>query len=204
MVGVSLGLIQVHDGRYGRAPLAAEHLLDSSPTYCGGLLDLWITHAALLSCESVKRVLLTDAPQPYGEGEMFQSHAVQADLARACTWAMQSHSRGPALVWPDTLDLSGHQLLLDVGGGSGTHGIGATRRWPYLHGIVFDMAPVCDVAQECLTHAGLQRDSQTQGDDMGHAPCPAAALPFEGQLSHAWPAETWQVLTRKPTFKESG
>jgi hypothetical protein len=39
---------------------------------------------------------------------------------------------GPALVWPDTLDLSGHTLMLDVGGGSGAHCIGATRRWPHF------------------------------------------------------------------------
>jgi hypothetical protein len=129
---VSLGLIQVHDGHYGLTPLAEDHLLDSSPTYFGGLLDLWITNASLLSFESVKRVLLTDASQPYGEGEMFQSHAAQADLARAFTWAMHSNSMGPALVWPDTLDLSGHTLMLDVGGGSGAHCIGATRRWPHF------------------------------------------------------------------------
>jgi hypothetical protein len=132
IVCVSLGLIQVHDGHYGLTPLAEDHLLDSSPTYFGGLLDLWITNASLLSFESVKRVLLTDASQPYGEGEMFQSHAAQADLARAFTWAMHSNSMGPALVWPDTLDLSGHTLMLDVGGGSGAHCIGATRRWPHF------------------------------------------------------------------------
>src|SRR5215470_13871729 len=97
IVCVSLGLIQVQDGRYRLTPLAEDHLLESSPTYFGGLLDLWTTNASLLSFESVKRVLLTDAPQPYEEGEMFQSHAVQADLARAFTWAMHSNSMGPAL-----------------------------------------------------------------------------------------------------------
>jgi hypothetical protein len=197
IVCVSLGLIQVQDGRYGLTPLAEDHLLESSPTYFGGLLDLWITNASLLSFESVKRALLTDAPQPYGEGEMFQSHAAQADLARAFTWAMHSNSMGPALVWPDTLDLSGHKLMLDVGGGSGAHCIGATRRWPHLHGIVFDMAPVCEVAQECITRDGLQSHIQTQVGDMWQEPFPAADLHFYGQIYHDWPLEKCQFLTRK-------
>jgi hypothetical protein len=197
MVCVALGLIQVQDGRYGLTPLAEDHLLESSPTYFGGMLDLYITNASLLSFESVKRAILTDALQPYGAGEMFQSHAAQADLARAFTWAMHSNSMGPALVWPDILDLAGHQLMLDVGGGSGAHCIGATRRWPHLHGIVFDMAPVCEVAQACITRDGLQSHISTQAGDMWQDPFPAADLHFYGQIYHDWPLEKCQFLTRK-------
>jgi hypothetical protein len=197
MVCVSLGLLQVQDGRYRLTPLAEDHLLDNSPTYFGGLLDLWITNASVLTFESVKRTLLTDAPQPYGEGEAFQSHAAQADLARAFTRAMHSNSMGPALVWPDTLDLSGHQLMLDVGGGSGAHCIGATRRWPHLQGIVFDMAPVCEVAQECITRAGLQSRISTQVGDIWQDPFPAADVHFYGQIYHDWPVEKCQFLTKK-------
>jgi hypothetical protein len=197
MVCVALGLLQVEDGRYGLTPLAEDYLLASSPTYFGGMLDLYITNASVLSFESVKRAILTDAPQPYGEGEMFQSHTAQADLARAFTWAMHSNSTGPALVWPDTLDLSGHQRMLDVGGGSGAHCIGATRRWPHLHGIVFDMAPVCEVAQACITREGLQSHISTQTGDMWQDPFPAADLHFYGQIYHDWPREKCQFLTRK-------
>jgi hypothetical protein len=196
-VCVSLGLLQVQAGRYGLTPLAEDHLLESSPTYFGGILDWAITNASLFSFASVKRALLTDAPQPYGEGEMFHSHAVQADLARAFTRAMHSNSLGPALVWPDTLDLSGHKLMLDVGGGSGAHCIGATRRWPHLHGIVLDMAPVCEVAQECIARDGLQSRIQTQVGDMWQDPFPAADLHFYGQIYHDWPLEKCQFLTRK-------
>src|SRR5262249_14739488 len=197
MVCVALGLIQVQDSRYGLTPLAEDHLLESSPTYFGGMLDLYITNASLWSFDSVKRTILTDAPQPYGAGELFQSHAAQADLARAFTWAMHSNSMGPALVWPDTLDLSGNQRMLDVGGGSGAHCIGATRRWPHLHGIVFDMAPVCEVAQACITRDGLQSHISTQAGDMWQDPFPAADLQFYGQSYHDWPLEKCQFLTRK-------
>jgi hypothetical protein len=196
-VCVSLGLLQVQDDRYSLTSLAEDHLLESSPTYFGGVLDLWITNASVFSFASVKRALLTDAPHPYGDGEMFQSHAAQADLARAFTRAMHSNSLGPALVWPDTLDLSGHRLMLDVGGGSGAHCIGATRRWPHLHGIVFDMAPVCEVAQEYITRDGLQSRVTTQVGDMWQDPFPAADLHFYGQIYHDWPPEKCRFLTRK-------
>jgi methylase of polypeptide subunit release factors len=80
----------------------------------------------------------------------FQSHVEQAELARAFTRIMHSRSIGPALAWPETVDLSSHRLFLDVGGGSGAHCIGAALRWPHLHAIVCDMAPVCEVAEEYI------------------------------------------------------
>ena len=128
-VCTSLGLVQVHEECYTLTPLSEDYLLDSSPTYFGGMFDMMIANNPVWSFESVKKAMLTDTAQVYGGGrEMFQSHVEQAELARAFTRIMHSRSIGPALAWPETLDLSGHRLFLDVGGGSGAHSIGATLR----------------------------------------------------------------------------
>src|SRR5262245_43493894 len=127
----ALGFLQLHAGRYGLTPLAEQYLLESSPTYFGGELDLTIANHSVWSLESLENAVRTDTPQIYGGREVFTSHEEQADLARAFTRAMHGSSMSPALAWPDIIDLSGHRLLLDVGGGSGAHCIGAALRWPH-------------------------------------------------------------------------
>jgi hypothetical protein len=183
----SLGLVEVRAGRYALTPLSEEYLLDSSPTYFGGMFDMMIANNAVYSFESVKKAVLTDTAQVYDGGrEMFQSHVEQAELARAFTRIMHSRGMGPALAWPEALDLSGHQLLLDVGGGSGAHCIGAALRWPHLHAIVFDMAPVCEVAQEYIARHGLQPRIRTLVGDLWQDPFPTADVHFS-TIYHDWP-----------------
>jgi SAM-dependent methyltransferase len=197
-VCASLGLLQVQDGRYSLAPVAEDYLLESSPTYFGGELDLTIANASVWSLESLEKAVRTDTAQVYGGGrEMFQSHAEQAELARAFTRAVHSTSMGPALAWPDTLDLSGHRLMLDIGGGSGAHCIGAARRWPTLQAVVFDAPAVCEVAEEFIARDGLQGRIRTQMGDMWQAPFPTADLHFYSMIYHDWPPAKCQFLTQK-------
>src|SRR5262245_2921245 len=197
-VCASLGLLQVQGGYYSLTPVAEDYLLESSPTYFGGELDLTIANAAVWSLASLEKAVRTDTAQVYGGGrEMFQSHAEQAELARAFTRAVHSTSMGPALAWPDTLELSGHRLMLDIGGGSGAHCIGAARRWPTLQAVVFDTPPVCEVAAEFIARHGLQGRINTQVGDMWQDPFPTADLHFYSMIYHDWPPEKCRLLTQK-------
>ena len=87
--------------------------------------------------------------------------------------------------------------MLDVGGGSGAHSIGALLRWPNLQGIVLDRPPVCEVAREYAIQQGLGDRLVTQVADMWHDPYPAADLHFYGMIFHDWPAEQCRFLARK-------
>jgi hypothetical protein len=190
-------LAQVQDGHYFLTPVAEEYLLESSPTYFGGILDMWIANAAMSSFASVKKAVLTNSPQVYGGEAWVKSHEEQAALARTFTRAMHGRSMGPALTWPEHLDLSGHRVMLDVGGGSGAHCIGATLRWPTLQAILLDIAPVCEVAQEFIARHGLQSRIRTQVNDIWTEPFPAADLHFYGMIYHDWPPEKCRLLTQK-------
>jgi hypothetical protein len=147
-VAASLGLVRLVNGRYSLTPIAEDYFLESGVAYFGGLLDLTVNNYPVWSVESLKRAVLTDSPQVYGGSEVFKSHEEQAELARAFTRATHSASMAPATAWPDAADLAQNQLMLDIGGGSGAHCIGALHRWPNLKALVFDIAPVCDVAGE--------------------------------------------------------
>jgi hypothetical protein len=144
-----------------------------------------------------EKAILTDTPQIYGSGDLFKSHEEQAELARTFTRAMHSSSMGPALAWPEVLDLSGHRLMLDIGGGSGAHCIGAALKWSNLQALVFDTPPVCEVAEEFITRHGLQSRIRTQVGDMWQDPFPPADLHLYSQIYHDWPPEKCQFLTEK-------
>jgi protein-L-isoaspartate O-methyltransferase len=104
---------------------------------------------------------------------------------------------GPALAWPEVVDLSQHKRMLDIGGGSGAHCIGATLRWLHLHALVFDMAPVCEVAEEFISRYGLQNRIRTHVGDLWNDPFPPADLHFYSMIYHDWPPEKCRFLTRK-------
>jgi hypothetical protein len=85
--------------------------------------------------------------------------------------------------------------MLDIAGGSGAHAIGATLEWPQLKAIVFDIAPVCPIAEEYAASNGLSARIRTHSGDMWRDPLPAADLHFYSNIYHDWPPEKCRLLT---------
>jgi hypothetical protein len=195
---VYLELIQVKQDYYSLCAIAEDYLLDSSSIYFGGQLDFMIANEyAVCSYEGLKKAVLTNSPQLYKSDKPFETHEEQAELARVFTYAMHSKSMGPALTWPEIIDLSEYKILLDIGGGSGAHAIGATCKWSHLQALVLDMLPVCEVAQEFIKRFGLQSRIQTCVSDMWQDPFPAADLHFYADIYHDWSVEQGRFLTQK-------
>ncbi|HJQ22447.1 MAG TPA: methyltransferase [Blastocatellia bacterium] len=194
---VALGLLKVEEERYALTEVAEDYLIETSPAYFGSFLDMLIANDAVFSFESMKRAVQTNAPQVYGGEELFQSHEAQAALARAFTLGMHGHSAGAAFAWPEIIDLSAHRMMLDIGGGSGIHAIGAMLRWPDLQATVIDMPPVCEVAEEFAARYHLQDRMRTAAGDMWEDPLPAADAHFYADIFHDWPPERCRFLTKK-------
>ena len=87
--------------------------------------------------------------------------------------------------------------MLDIGGGSGAHAIGATQRWPALQAIVLDVPPVCEVAQGIIERHGLQDRIKTQVFDYWKDSLPSADLHFYSLSYQNWTLEKCRVLTQK-------
>jgi O-methyltransferase domain/Dimerisation domain len=197
-VCASRGLVSVQDGRHALTPEAEEYLLESSPASYSDYLNFLKSTSSLLTFDSVKQAVLAGVPQAYGGGtDIFKTHEEQAEQARSFTRMMHGHSVGPASAWPDHLELSGHHHLLDIGGGSGAHSIGAAQRWPHLRATVLDLPTVCDVAREYITQAGLQERVKTLAADMWQDPLPKADLHFYAEIFHDWPPEKCLRLARR-------
>ncbi len=193
----ALGFVKLKGGRWTLTPHSEDYLLEGSPTYFGSYFDLIINNYSVCSIESLEKAVRTDSPQVYGGAELFKSHEEQANLARSFTRAMHSISMSPALAWPRAIDLSKCKVMLDVAGGSGAHCIGAVTRWPKLRAIVFDIPPVCEVANEIAQQAGLQDRVSTHIGDMWNDPFPPADIHFYSYIYHDWPPDKCRLLSRK-------
>ena len=68
-------------------------------------------------------------------------------------------------------------------------------RWPHLQAIVFDIAPVCEVADEFIAQHALQDKIATRVGDMWEDPLPAADLHFYSNIYHDWSHEKGRFLT---------
>jgi O-methyltransferase domain/Dimerisation domain len=196
-VCTSLGLVREEEGRYSLTPLAEDYLLEESPVYFGGFLDYTLKNRSVLTFDTLRRAVLTNSPQVYGGGDIYKSHEENEEPARAFTRMMHSHSMAPALAWPAKIDLTGHRAMLDIGGGSGAHSIGATLGWPQLRAVVLDLPAVCGVAAEYVARYGLQSRVTTHVADMWNDPFPAADIHFYSEIFHDFTPEKCRFLTQK-------
>ncbi|HLW69299.1 MAG TPA: methyltransferase [Candidatus Binataceae bacterium] len=197
-ISAAAGFVELREGRYRLTSVAEDYLLESSPTYFGShWQNIVIDLESMYSISSVVKAAQTDSPQAYGGGDWTKSHEERAELAHAFTLAMHSCSMGPALAWPDKLDLSANRQMLDIGGGSGAHCIGALTRWPNLRATVFDMEPVCNAAQEIALRNGLTDRIGTHIGDLWQSNFPKADLHFYSMIYHDWPPDRCSFLTEK-------
>jgi hypothetical protein len=193
----ALGFIERRDDRYANSALAEDYVLETSPTYFGPGWDIVIDHQDVHTFGAIEKALLTNSPQVLGGAEVFRSLEEQQALAQGFTRMMHSISIGPALVWPDAFELSTHRVMLDVGGGSGAHAIGAATRWPNLQVVVLDLAAVCEIADEFIAAAGLTDRIKTNAGDMWDDPFPTADVHLYSNIFHDWPSEKARFLAEK-------
>ena len=194
----SLGLLERRGERFALTPLAEDYLLPESATYFGGFMEGGMIQQPLLtSYPTMKKAVLENRSQVYGGNALFQSHDEQLALARGFTMMMHGHSMAAALAWPERLDLSKNRLMIDVGGGSGAHAIGAALRWPELRAVIFEMPSVCEVADEVVGSYRLGDRVTTQAGDLWNNPLPRGDLHFYGDIFHDWPDDKCRQLAAK-------
>jgi predicted O-methyltransferase YrrM len=193
----ALGFLSLQDRLYALTPLSEDYLLEKSPSYFGFFWDMMIDNSEVFSYEKLEKAVLTDCPQAYGGADIYRSHDDQVELARRFTRGMHSISMTLAHAWPHIADLSGSRLMLDIGGGSGAHSIGAALAFPQLQALVLDFQPVCEVAQEFIAKYGLQERIRMCAADMWKDPFPRADLHFYSNIYHDWSLEKCIFLTEK-------
>jgi len=194
----AVGLVRFDSDRYALRPLAEAFFAPGAPTSYGSYWDMLIRRRGLYTFDALRQAILTNTPSyerlypggPHSERE--------PDWPTVFTRAMHCRGRAAARAWPQRIDLSTHETFLDVGGGSGVHAIEAVKRWPNLRAIVFERAPVCKVAADCISEEALEgRIRLHAGDFWAADPFPAADVHFYSEVFHNHSLEQCRALARK-------
>jgi hypothetical protein len=94
--------------------------------------------------------------------EYLQTHP---EAAASFDQGMSAYSEQEAAAVLESYDFSGANRLVDVGGGRGALLAAILRRYPQLHGVLFEQSSVIDHAFDLMSRAGLsQRCTLVAGD----------------------------------------
>ena len=97
------------------------------------------------------------------------------DMAKELHQATYSVGLGAGMRFARDVDMSNRSMILDLGGGSGAYCIAALQKYPQLKAVVFDLEPVCRVAEEFIAQWGLSDKISTHPGDFTKDPFPAGA-----------------------------
>jgi hypothetical protein len=109
-----------------------------------------------------------------------------AALRRFCS-LMSAYSIPQGKLLAESFDFAPYRCILDVAGGPGGLIIEAGKRYPHLRGIVMDLPPVCEIADEAIRDAGLAGRFTSQAADLFAGPYPAGA----DVISLSWVLHDW-------------
>lgn len=177
--------------RYANAPDVERFLVRGSPRYAGAWMlftkpqwNDWGQLADRLRVKEEKRL------------GMYEEFSVED--ARAYHAATNSIGMGAARRFLKQVDLSGRNLLLDLGGGSGAYSIEAAKAHPKLRAIVFDLPPVAVVAREYIAKHGVaDRVSAVAGDFTTNEFPPGADVVVMASNLPQYSAELIQLVVNK-------
>jgi Dimerisation domain len=78
---VAIGLVAVCGGRYALTPMAEAYLLDTSPTYIGGYLELLIAGYSNDFFRSMEKGIRTNTSQVYRGESIFDARKEEIEMA---------------------------------------------------------------------------------------------------------------------------
>lgn len=190
-------LITQIDLDYELTDYAKEYLLKESPFYFGPILNLIIEQNQVRSYTSIKESLLSDQPSVYQGRGLFETHEQEKILLERFAAAMHAKSLGCASAWPEWIDLSYHQVFLDIGGSIGTHVLCACKKWEHLKGIIYERPAVCTLAEDYIQCYQMENRITTWSGDMWKDPFPQSDVHFYSDIFHDWPPEKACFLSKK-------
>lgn len=189
------GLVRRIHGRVEVTPLAAEHLVSSSPFFLG-------PYYASLKERPVVRdfvtILRTGRPAKWGSYDRAQAWTeamLTDDFAATFTAAMDCRGfyLGPALA--RALELPSPARLLDIAGGSGIFACALAAHHPHLTATVFERPPVDRIAATMITQRGYSDRVSVAAGDMFRDPLPTGYnVHLYSNVLHDWDVDQVQVL----------
>ncbi len=195
---ISLGFMKIKKDLIDLTKISKKYLIKASPTSFCPLLDMLINNPFIGSISNLKSAVLNNQAQTYAKDEnVFEKHKNEKQKAKSFTQSMHSIAVSTAIHWINTIDLSKHKTLLDIGGGSGAHSLCALEKWPHLSAILFEIDSVTEAAKDIMKKTKKNNRMSFHVGDMWQSPFPNTDLHFYSQIFHDWPPEKCQFLAQK-------
>ncbi|MEV7192559.1 methyltransferase [Streptomyces sp. NPDC093510] len=200
---LSMGLVELHEGRYRNTPEAAAFLVQGRPVDLTGLARLKLTQLGSLA--ELPEVVRAGGPVRQAAAEVADSphwtHVVPAIAAQSVPAAQVA---ADAL----NLDEAGEISILDVGGGSGIYTSTWLARNPAARATQLDWAPINEIARRLLAeHQLADRFTCIDGDfHTTHLGTAAYDVAIYSHIAHQeGPQDNVAVFTRlKDALKPGG
>ncbi|MBD2436643.1 methyltransferase [Nostoc sp. FACHB-110] len=194
-VMTSLGYLVQQNEKFAITEVSRNFLLPQSPFYWGGILHLMrstpLSHASLLTA------LRNDKSTIYEDKDIWETHELEPEQAKAFTSHMHSQTVSPAVGAAIRGDFTSVKRLLDVGGGSGAFCFALAQHYPDLRCTILELPVVCKIADKYIAAAGLQARIDTKAGNFFTDPFPSGydAILF-GNIFHDWGREKCLHLAR--------
>ena len=197
---VGLGLLEKDGVHYRNTKAASTYLVRDSPDTLTGYI-LYSNDVLYKLWGNLERAV-QEGTHRWGEtfgfdGPIF-SHFFRTDEAMR-EFLMGMHGFGmlssPVLV--RAFDLSGFRRMVDLGGATGHLCIAACETYAELHGVVFDLPRVIELAREQVARSSSASRIEVASGDFFEDPLPGADLFALGRILHDWTEEKILKLLRK-------
>ena len=175
-------------GRYRNTPDTAAFLDRTSPTYIGGILEMF--NARLYGFwGGLTDALQTGQPQneiKHTGAPMFDSLYADSEQLAQFMQAMEGISLGNFHELANRFDFSPYTTVCDVGGATGQLSRILADRHPHLHCTTLDLPIVTPIAEKALADAGLSDRVHVASGDFFVDPLPHADVITMGMILHDW------------------
>ncbi len=199
-VCASLGLLVKEDGIYRNTPLASAYLVRDSPHTLSGYM-LYSNRVSWKLWGHLEEAITEGTPrwnQAFGGDVNLFDHFFRTENAKR-TFLAGMHGLGmlssPTVA--TTFDLSSHQVVADLGGGTGHLAAALCEAYPHMLGIVFDLPTVIPVTESYLERSPARTRVRAVGGDFFRDSLPPADLYCLARIFHDWGEEKIRMLLRK-------
>ncbi|MGH8903759.1 MAG: methyltransferase [Egibacteraceae bacterium] len=194
---VAVGMVEREADRYRNSPPADFYLDRRKPSYLGTFVEKLASHYPVW--ERLTEALRTGQPQMrrwtderwfndlYQDSEAARDFMARMDIVNARI--------GPALA--RSLDWSGYDSFIDVGGARGNVAAALVKAHPHLRGGCFDLPQVEPLFNEHIAALGLTDQVRFYAGDFFDDSLPEVDVLIFGHVLHNWDPAERQMLLKK-------
>jgi SAM-dependent methyltransferase len=153
---VALALIERRDDRYQNGPVADTFLSGRTPADLRPFLRFWnrLSYPTWTKFEEAVRT---------GQGQT--TMRLPEEEQRIFSEGVEAIQAAPARALPEVYDFSGHQRVLDVGGGTGSWLLAILQRYSHLKGTLFELPTAAAIARQRLGDDPVAKQAEVvEGD----------------------------------------